>query len=63
MLLTRSPSKIRRFVQATPGGTFRVVFPVFKINRCSQSIALSAWGDRGSRVTVKLARLACPRTR
>ena len=63
LLLTTSTGRIRRVVRATPAGTFRVVFPVYAINRCSEVAVLWAWGDRGSRVTEKLSRLACPRTR
>lgn len=63
VLLTTSTGKIRRIVRATPLGTFRVGFPVYAINRCSDAAVLRAWGDRGSRVTEKLSRLACPRTR
>lgn len=57
VLLATSTGKTLRTVRATPAGTFRVVFPVYAINRCSDTSVLRAWGDRGSRVTEKLSRL------
>lgn len=63
VLLMTSTGKVRRTVRATAIGTFRVVFPVYGINRCSETAFLRAWGDRGSSVTEKLSRLACPRRR
>jgi hypothetical protein len=63
VLLTMTTGKVRRTVRATAVGTFRVVFPVYGINRCSDTAFLRAWGDRGSSVTEKLSRLACPRRR
>ena len=63
VLLTTGRGKIARVVRATPAGTFRLVWPVFAINRCSDAIVLQARGDRGSRIAERLSRLACPRTR
>src|SRR3989304_4593566 len=49
--------EVARGAGATPAGTFRLVWPVFAINRCSDAIVLQARGDRGGRIAERLSRL------
>ena len=49
-----------RQVGASPTGTFTVRFPAMRYNRCSGSLALTATGREGSRVSWELVPLECP---